>query len=144
MSNPTNAQFTNPYASIPEGERLKTTIIIGGRDKSFLAALHPEQGVMQTTVALLVTKLIATLKEHGINEYDPVTYAAAVSGATITLGTVPGRTLADPRVQAPSGDVGHGTPGVDSETPTGKGEPRRAASTPVGRRGRKEANGTRP
>ena len=118
------SKFKDPYENLPERERHRTTIDVGGKDKSFLVSCHNRRGTVQVTLNILMFKLIEQLKANGITEYDPERYEAAVADCAIVFACANRTTNAHPTCdgnsvtcdcnnprseQTPSGDVGHRT-----------------------------------
>jgi hypothetical protein len=94
------SKFKDPYEFLPERERHRTTIDVGGKDKSFLVSCHNRRGTVQVTLNILMSKLIEQLKANGITDYDPERYESAVAGCHIVLA-VADRVVTNPN---PTGD----------------------------------------
>lgn len=82
--------FHNPYAGLTlnanKANRHRTTIDCSRIDVTFLNSLHGRKGTLQTTINLLLVKLITQLKQNGITDYNPNGFEQAVGGCCITLG----------------------------------------------------------
>lgn len=92
-------KFTNPYRDLPSEQKTRTTIDVADSDLAALQSIRPGTG-MQTTIAILLVKLVAALKEHGYNEFNPDGYEDAIGNARIILPLCEQRsttTIAAPR-----------------------------------------------
>ncbi len=77
--------FENPYINVPPAERTRTTIDIANMDLSKLKRVHPGT-IVQTTINILIRKLVDELERNGITEYAPDEYELAVANCSIALG----------------------------------------------------------
>lgn len=95
MPNP----FINPWKDLSREDLLKTTVDVSRDTMSKISRVHSKQGVLQTTIYLLITKLTHELELHGITEYDPAAYERGVAGCRLILD-LPGRsTIAVPATE---------------------------------------------
>ena len=127
--------FQDPYHELSAEQRHRTTIDISGEDKAFLASVHSRRGTLQTTIGILLVKLINALKENGITSYDPDRFERSVTGANLLLG---GTTPNPVAVETARGNDGPRTPPVAREPET---PPTTAKHTPVPPSARRQENG---
>lgn len=92
-------KFENPYSAnlpsdyIPDGvnatdlaNKRKSTVYFPEKVVARLTRCRPQIGTFQTTIAILVKKLIEQLDANQLNTYDRERYEQAVANATIRLG----------------------------------------------------------
>lgn len=92
-------KFANPYESLPYEDKVRTTIDVAQRTHGFVLGCRGRVGTLQTSINILLEKLVTALTEHGITSFDPDAYEHAVANCTIVL---PGRgTLAVAEVSRP-------------------------------------------
>ena len=137
--------FDNPYESTPPAELLRTTIEIDRKAHGRLYRCRSKKGTLQTTLNILLDRLIQQLDKHGINEYDPERYEHAVSNLSINLG-VRGA-ASNPPAETSHRDVGHGTVPLAREatgTSLESSDASGSFTVPVTQKGKvKRANGKR-
>lgn len=103
-------KFENPYENMPAEERVRTTIDVSSKTHAFVLGLRGRKGTLQTTINLLLEKLLTTLIEHGITSFDPHEYEHAVANARIVFPTRDGNAASGN--QKPRTNVRRGTRGV--------------------------------
>ncbi len=125
--------FSNPYDSVPPTERTRSTLVLPNQVLARIRQVHPKGGIIQTTISILIEKLIYELDRANITDYDPGRYESAVLGARIVLGfTAPtGGGIQRSPVTGPATEPG---PVVASET--SKGNDGRG-TIPVGGKGQR-------
>ena len=140
--------FTNPYEELPDDRTVRTTIVVSTEHKSHIFAMHGRTGTLQTTINILLNKLIESLKQNGYIEqvggkcvagYDPDAYESAVAGATIVLGVGSANSTPNPR-EAVGGNVGRGVSGL-ARPAAGFDKPANVAGAPAGGVGKVKDHG---
>ena len=81
--------FTNQYLGLTKEQKLRTTFEIGLTDVARLRSFDPKEGNLQTTLSILVKKLLHELNASTIQPGDFSTYQHAVDTCRIILGDVP-------------------------------------------------------
>ena len=132
----TRKPFESPYKDFAPSEIAHTSINFPAKPKAFLNSITGKHGSFQTTVHILLSKLIDQLHEHGITSYDPERYERAVAECHLKLG----RTIADSPAgqQAPNRDVGRGTASVARGPETALGKPAHVGGVSGEKTGRKK------
>lgn len=83
------SQFLNPYEHISADDMLhRTTIQFSKRAYERIRRVKPQAGVLQTTINILLSKLINELDKRPdlSDSYNPDAYDFAVANCSITLG----------------------------------------------------------
>src|ERR1035441_269997 len=80
-----NMKYENPYLSTLSREQHRTTIIKPKRLMARLQSVHPQAGVLQTTINILLFKLENELTRLNLTTYDSATFEYAVANATLVL-----------------------------------------------------------
>lgn len=78
-------EYINPYAGLPEAEIMRTSINVATKDAAFLRGLHGRPTSLQTTLYILLRKLINELQRANILTYDPAAFEHAVANCHISL-----------------------------------------------------------
>ena len=83
-------KFTNPYVTLPRDEVIRTTIVASINDIKLLRGLDPKEGVFQTTLSILLTKLCHELRtaitNKSLDTEDYTAFHNAICDSIITLG----------------------------------------------------------
>ncbi|MDE2097268.1 MAG: hypothetical protein KGL39_08505 [Patescibacteria group bacterium] len=83
-------EFKNVYLGIPRDETIRTTFFASKRDIALLRSFDPKEGVFQTTLSILLTKLCNELRlQQRIEQGDYSGFHRAVCDAVIHLGGSP-------------------------------------------------------
>lgn len=138
-----STSFSNPWKELSKDALLKTTVDVSRDLISDIVRVHSKQGVLQTTIYLLLTKLVDELKRNDLTEYDPAAYELGVAGCTITFH-LPQRSAAnvpaagqqlDGTAKATSGNDGPGSNGLaqSNEGPAPASSVDESLSKPVDR-----------
>ena len=77
--------YKNPYLGLPKDAKLRTTFECSWEDVQILRSYEPKEGVIQTTLSILLKTLINELKRN-LEPGDRYAYQYAVANATINLG----------------------------------------------------------
>ena len=84
MNEPTIPKFTDPYKGREQTTRIQSNI--DPVDYNFIRSIRPSNGTIITTVNILWSKLVTTLKQHGITQYSDVNkYEHFVLNCTLVL-----------------------------------------------------------
>ena len=78
-------QYENPYLNTPPSEHHRTTFVIPKRRMATLLSIHPKEGVLQTTAAILMEKLFNELERIKLTSYDQSRFEHAVANAVLRL-----------------------------------------------------------
>ena len=108
-------QYANPYANTPRKERHRTTIEVPKRLIARLNAVHPQSGVLQTTINILLKKLDDELTRIGLNTYDTAAFEYSVAGAVLALPSSSERSTIGQSAQTPVGDSTNQTTGRNDD-----------------------------
>ena len=73
-------EYKNLFANIPKEDICRSTLQVPFKLKAEFESYDPRQGTIQTTISILLTKLIDELKRTGIEKGDRYAYQAAVAG----------------------------------------------------------------
>ena len=80
--------FTNPYLSVPDTDCTRTTILIPFAVSARMKRYEPKTGVRQTTISILLEKLLHELESNSnIQPGDRYGYQAAVADCSIVLNS---------------------------------------------------------
>ena len=101
--------YTDPYDKLPKKDKLTTSITTAREDHAFLFSLFPNRSVVQTTLNILLARLVEELKANGFKHYDPERYQHSIARCRIDLN---GGASSGPSAQAPEGHDGGGVAGV--------------------------------
>jgi NH3-dependent NAD+ synthetase len=78
-------KFENQFALVPPADRLRTTVEIPLRVDARIKAIEPKTGVLQTTISILVTKLIDELNKSNIQPGERYDYQYALAECRLVL-----------------------------------------------------------
>jgi len=102
-------KYENHWLALPNEQQLKTSFVIERKIAAQLAGIHGKTGTLQTTVAILLTKLTHELESAGITNYDPTAYEHAIAGCCISLGGVQRSTASSGDARADNAQSGKAT-----------------------------------
>jgi hypothetical protein len=78
-------KFENQFIAVPAADRLRTTVEMPFAIDAKIKALEPKTGVLQTTISILVTKLINELAASTIKPGERYEYQDAIANLTLRL-----------------------------------------------------------
>jgi len=88
-------EFKNPYLDLPSEQIQRTTLEIPFTEVSKLKAYEPRTGVLQTTLSIILKKVINELERAKLEPGDRYGYHAAITNARIVLCDSTGKPLID-------------------------------------------------
>jgi hypothetical protein len=89
MNNEPTKTFENPVLVVDEVDRTRTTLVLDNKIKAAIERVHTKHGVINTTINIILQKLVHELERHNITSYDPGTYERAIIDCSVILGGLP-------------------------------------------------------
>lgn len=85
---PPKREFVNPYDTdrIPEPEQHRTSLTLHRKAWQRLNIVHGRKGTLQTTICIMVDKLLGEMDRVGLNDYDPDRFEELVMDMQVHLG----------------------------------------------------------
>jgi hypothetical protein len=77
-------KFINPWKDLPKEKKTRTTIDVSDEAISKIQSVKPGP-ILQTTINILLFKLVETLLAHGYTTFNPDGFEHAVANCTIVF-----------------------------------------------------------